>query len=188
MSHDEFSLDEMHSIIGGLTTVDLARLRRAGRLFALGLACEGDELISEAIAATLSGARKCPRRMATVPFLIGAMRSIASASRGAAVNVRKVVSLDATGTDGRPIVVLVDSEPTIESRLLAAEEAAQRINALERLFANDEQASLMMLADLEFTPKEEIMNMLDLDDTAYATVRRRMRRAINGRYPAGWTA
>lgn len=188
MNRDVFDPEEMRAAIDGLAAIDLARLRRAGRLLALGLACEADDLIGEAVAATLSGARTCPRRMALVPFLIGAMRSIASASRGAAGCVEAAVSLEATGTDGQPLVVLIDPEPTAEIRLLAAEDKAERIAALENLFANDEQALLMLWADLELTPKEEIMTMNDLDDTTYATIRRRMRRAINGRYPAGWTA
>lgn len=188
MNRDAFDSDEIRAAIDGLAAIDLARLRRAGRLLALGLACEGDDLISEAVAATLSGARTCPRRMAPVPFLIGAMRSIASAARGAAGRVETAVSLEATGTDGRALIVPVDPEPTAETRLLAAEDKAERIAALENLFADDEQALLMLWADLELTPKEEIMTMSDLDDTTYATIRRRMRRAINGRYPAGWAA
>lgn len=188
MNRDVFDPDEIRAAIDGLAVIDLARLRRAGRLLAFGLACEADDLIGEAVAATLSGTRTCPRRMALVPFLIGAMRSIASAARGAAGRVETAVSFEATGTDGRPLVVPVDPEPTAETRLLATEDKAERIAALENLFADDEQALLMLWADLELTPKEDIMIMNDLDDTAYATIRRRMRRAINGRYPAGWTA
>jgi RNA polymerase sigma-70 factor (ECF subfamily) len=188
VNRDVFDPDEIRAAFDGLAAIDLARLRRAGRLLALGLACEADDLIGEAVAATLSGARTCPRRMALVPFLIGAMRSIASATRSAACRAEPAVSLDATGTDGRPLVVPIDPEPTAESRLLAAEDKAERIVALENLFADDEQALLMLWATLELTPKEEIMTMNDLDDTAYATIRRRMRRAINGRYPAGWSA
>lgn len=186
MDRDVFDPDEMRAGIDALAAIDLARLRRAGRLLAFGLACEADDLIGEAVAATLSGARTCPRRMALVPFLIGVMRSIASAARGAAQRV-ETVALEATGTDGRPLVVPVDPERTAEARLLAAEDKAERIAALENLFADDEQALLMLWADLELTPKEEIMRMNDLDEIAYATIRRRMRRAINRRYPAGWT-
>ncbi len=188
MDRDVFNPDEICAAIDGLATVDLARLRRAARLLALGLACEADDLIGEAVAATLAGARTCPRRMSLVPFLIGAMRSIASAARAAASRVETTVSLEATGTDGRPLVVPVDPKPTAEICLLAAEDKAERIAALENLFADDEQALLMLWADLELTPKEEIMTMNDLDETAYATIRRRMRRAINARYPAGWTS
>lgn len=187
MNRDTFGPDELRAAIDGLAPIDLARLRRAGRLLAFGLACEADDLIGEAVAAALSGARSCPRRMELVPFLIGAMRSIASAARGSRGRVAQV-PLDATGTDGRPLVVPVDPEPTVEARMLAAEDRARRIAALEDLFADDDQALLMLWADLDFTPKEDIMAMNELDDTAYATIRRRMRRAINARYPAGWTS
>ncbi|WP_293869635.1 hypothetical protein [Sphingomonas sp. 67-36] len=188
MNRDAFDPDEIRAALDGLAAIDLARLRRTGRIYALGLACEADDLIGEAVAAILSGARVCPRTMALVPFLIGAMRSIASAARGSTGRVKETVSLDATGTDGRLLVVPVDPDPDAETRLLAAEDMSERIMALEALFADDEQALLMLMCDLEFYSKEEIMTMNDLDDKAYATIRRRMRRAINGRYPAGWTA
>lgn len=188
MNRDVLNSDEIRAALDGLAAIDLARLRRAGRIYALDLACGADDLIGEAVAATLSGARTCPRTMALVPFLIGAMRSIASAARGSAGRIKATVSLDATGTDGRLLVVPVDPDPDAETRLFAAEDMSDRIAALEALFADDEQALLMLMCDLEFYSKEEIMTMNDLDDKAYATIRRRMRRAINGRYPAGWTA
>ena len=45
---------------------------------------------------------------------------------------------------------------------------------------------LVMWAELEETPKEEIMAMNDLDATGYATIRRRLRRKINTAFPCGW--
>lgn len=181
-------IEEIIAAINGLTTAELARIRRHGNLLALGLRCTGDDLIQEAMVAAVTGRRNCRRDLPIVVFLIGAMRSIASAARNSASATRPEVSLDATGTDGKPLVVITDSEPDAEAMALRAEDVAQRIAALEELFADDEPAMLVIWGDLEELSKEEIMSMNDLSETAYDTIRRRIRRKIERRFPNGWIA
>ena len=77
---DVLDLEEMRQAISGLTTVELVRLRKAGRIYAVGLACDADDLLGEAVAAAIAGNRRCRRDMMIVPFLVGAMRSIASST------------------------------------------------------------------------------------------------------------
>lgn len=99
------------------------------------------------------------------------------------------MSLDATGTDGLPLVPPpVSREPDVETLWLREEDRSLRIAALEELFADDDDALLMIWADLEETSKEEIKMQHDLNDKAYATIRRRIRRKIEGRFPNGWAA
>lgn len=186
---DVLDLEEIRQAIDGLTTVELVRLRKAGRIYAVGLACDVDDLIGEAVAAAIAGNRRCRRDMMIVPFLVGAMRSIASKTRVSAKRAGEVISLDATGTDGRPMVAPpISHEPDVETLWLREEDRKLRIEALEELFADDEDALLMIWADLEETPKEEIKMQHDIDDKAYATIRRRIRRKIERRFPDGWTA
>lgn len=186
---DVLDLEEMRQAIAGLTTVELVRLRKAGRIYAVGLACDVDDLLGEAVAAAIAGNRRCRRDMMIVPFLVGAMRSIASKTRVSAKRAGEVISLDATGTDGRPMVAPpISHEPDVETLWLREEDRKLRIEALEELFADDEDALLMIWADLEETPKEEIKMQHDIDDKAYATIRRRIRRKIERRFPDGWTA
>ena len=189
LDRDVLDLEEMRQAIEGLTTVELVRLRKAGRIYAVGLACDADDLLGEAVARAVAGSRRCRRDMAIVPFLVGAMRSIASKTRRSAEREGEVVSLDATGTDGRPVVAPpVSHEPDAETLWLREEDMNLRIAALEELFADDDDALLMIWADLEETPKEEIKMQHDIDDKAYATIRRRIRRKIERRFPNGWTA
>lgn len=186
---DVLDLEEMRQAISGLTTVELVRLRKAGRIYAVGLACDADDLLGEAVAAAIAGNRRCRRDMMIAPFLVGAMRSIASKTRVSTKRAGEVVSLDATGTDGLPLVPPpVSREPDIETLQLREEDRKLRIKALEELFADDDDALLMIWADLEEKSKEEIKMQLDIDDKAYATIRRRVRRKIERRFPNGWTA
>ena len=186
MNRPVLDLSEARRAIEALTTADLLRLERAGGLYAMGLHCEAGDLLAEAIAQTLEGVRNCPREMSLVSFLIGAMRSRAWAIRQKAAPKPQLVSIDAEDAEGRPLVEPTSTQRNAEEWMLAQDDVEERIRALEQLFADDDEAMLMMWADLDETPKEEIMAMNDLDATGYATIRRRMRRKIKAAFPAGW--
>ena len=152
----------------------------------MGLNCDAGDLLGDAIAQTLEGVRNCPRDVALASFLIGVMRSRAWALRQKETPLSQLVSVDAEDAEGRPLVEPTSPERSAEEWILAREDIEARISALEHLFAADDEAVLMMWADLDETPKEEIMAMNDLDATGYATIRRRMRRKINAAFPDGW--
>lgn len=179
---------EARQAIESLTSADLLRLERAGRIFALIAGCDADDLLSEAICQTIEGNRNCPREMAIMPFLVGVMRSRAWASKQKANLLPELVSMDATADSGRSRHEPATPERNAEQSALAKEDTAARRDALEALFADDEQATLFLWADLEELSKEEIMVMNALDITAYATIRRRMRRKINAAFPNGWVS
>lgn len=179
---------EARQAIDSLTSTDLLRLERAGRIYALTAGCDVSDLLSEAICRTIEGNRNCPRDMAIMPFLVGVMRSRAWASKQKADHLPELVSIDATNDSGQAPYEPATPERNAEQSALAKEDAAARRDALEALFADDEQATLFLWGDLEELSKEEIMIMNDLDITAYATVRRRMRRKIDAAFPNGWVS
>lgn len=188
MNGPTLDLAEARQAIEGLTSADLLRLERAGRVYALTAGCDASDLLSEAICQTIEGKRNCPREMAIMPFLVGVMRSRAWASKQKASLLPELVSMDATSDSGQAYYEPATPELNAEQTALAKEDAAARRDALEVLFADDEQATLFLWADLEELSKEEIMVMNDLDITAYATIRRRMRRKLNAAFPNGWVS
>lgn len=188
MSTPTLNPAEARKAIEGLSSADLLRLERAGRIYALIAGCDASDLLNEAICQTIEGIRNCPRAMAIMPFLVGAMRSRAWSSKQKANLLPELVSLDATTESGGASYEPATPERNAEQSALANEEAAARRDALEALFADDEQATLFLWADLEEMSKEEIMVMNGLDITAYATIRRRMRRKINAAFPHGWVS
>lgn len=185
---DVLDLEEIRSALDGLTQIDLVRLRRAGSKFALALDCTVDDLISEAVCSAYSGGRECRRDLPILVFLIGAMRSIAWNAKVSSRKAGREISLDATGTDGRPLVVLKSNVPDAETLILRAEDVALRIAALEDLFAADEPALLVIMADLDELSKEEIMAMNEMSETTYNSTRTRIRRKMERRFPNGWAA
>jgi len=186
VSGSTLDLVEARQAIDRLTSADLLRLRKAGRQYAFATGCEADDLLDEAVCQTIEGVRNCPREMAMVPFLIGVMRSRASARQQKVEP--ELVSADATDAGGRFLHEPVETKPNVEERALAREDVSARRNALEALFAEDEEATLFLWSYLDDLPKEEIMVMIGVDVKAYATIRRRVRRTIDAIFPDGWTS
>ena len=186
MSGPILDLAEARQAIERLTSADLLRLRKAGRQYAFAAGCEADDLLNEAVCQTIEGVRNCPREMAMLPFLIGVMRSRASARQQKVEP--ELVSADATDAGGRFLHEPVETKPSVEELGLAQEDASARRNALEALFADDEEATLFLWAYLDDLSKEEIMSMIGVDMKAYATIRRRVRRTIDAAFPNGWTS
>jgi DNA-directed RNA polymerase specialized sigma24 family protein len=186
VSGSTLDLVEVRQAIERLTSADLLRLRKAGRQYAFVAGCDADDLLNEAVCQTIEGVRNCPCEMAMVPFLIGVMRSRAS---GRQQKVEpELVSADATDAEGRMLHEPVETKPNVEELALTREDASARRNALEALFADDEEATLFLWAYLDDLSKEEIMAMIGVDLMAYATIRRRVRRRIGAAYPNGWTS
>ncbi len=175
---------ELREAVLALGKIDLIRLRRAGRLYAIGLECELDDLLGDAIMLALSGSRNCPRDMALVPFLVGIMRSRASALRKSAQRKGISVPIDDERYGDAAVVPLVETTP--HDLLDRSDDYAAKTSALEALFADDPQALEVLRADLREADKAEIMAMLSIDAVQYATIRRRMRRRIDKGFPIGW--
>ena len=186
MSGSTLNIVEARQAIDRLTSVDLLRLRKAGRQYAFAAGCEADDLLGEAVCQTIEGIRNCPREMAMVPFLIGVMRSRASARQQKVEP--ELVSADATDGGVRFLYEPMEMKQNDEEQALAREDTSARRNALEALFTDDEKAMLFLWAYLDDLPKEEIMVTIGVDVKAYATIRRRVRRTIDAAFPNGWTS
>jgi DNA-directed RNA polymerase specialized sigma24 family protein len=175
---------ELREAVLALKKIDLVRLRRAGRLYALRLDCELDDLLGDAIMLALSGSRTCPRDMEVLPFLVGIMRSRASALRQSAKRKGIPVPIDDNRQEDMTVIPLVETTP--HDLLDRADDYAARVQALEALFADDPEALRVLSADLRQAEKAEIMAALNIDAVQYATIRRRMRRRIDKGFPKGW--
>ena len=179
-------IDEVRDAVAALTAADLLRLQRIGAAYGVSVGFEGMDLVNEAISRTLSGARACPRRVPFVVFLKNAMRSMASSERS---KVREEPMLESmsVGLDDGPAVL---DPPSIgrnaEEAVLAREDAEGRVKALEKLFADDEDAQLVLMGDLDEMPAADIRAMNAWSEQDYASVRRRMRRKLSAAYPDGW--
>lgn len=150
---------------------DLLRIKVLARLYARGLppAYAWMDLVQEAFARTLDGRRRRPPEVPLVAFIAGVMRSLRSEvwarhERGELLQLRRVM----------PEMRGQESGPCPEQRLIAIETLEQ----IEALFAGDAEALRVIDALAEGLTAEEVRVQCELTPTAYATVRKRIRRAL----------
>jgi DNA-directed RNA polymerase specialized sigma24 family protein len=183
-SADALSTDELREAFR-LTPVERARLIMAARSLISGTDYRPEDLVSEAIVRALDGTRSCPRSVAPTTFLFNAMKSIASAAWEARSLRPRIVSMDEPEA-GKVVEVVRDPSGSIEDRLVAREDTSRRVEALMELFKEDQDALCVVMGDLDDLEAEEIRGVCGLDEKAYHTVRRRIRRKIEREFPQGW--
>jgi DNA-directed RNA polymerase specialized sigma24 family protein len=145
-----------------VTDMDLLRLKTIARLHARGLPPDvaWDDLLQEAITRVLTGRRRKPDAVAMVAFLAGVMRSLRSE------HWRRV--------RGGGAVVRQELAPDPERALIAAQE----LEAIGRLFADDLVVLRIITGLAEGLSPEEIRLAFGLSTTDYDSARRRMRRCL----------
>ena len=158
----------------------MAKLMKAAAYHAAGTDFAPCDLLSEATVRALAGERKCPRGVSPEVFLGNAMKSIAWARR--------------EQLDGEPDTENLDDIERViaapvhgaEREIIAQQDCDSMLKALEELFADDEEALLVIMGLVDDNEADEIRSIGGWDLRAYATIRRRMRNKISKRYPEGW--
>ncbi len=160
---------------GLVSKTDLLRLKAIARYHACGLPPEVDwsDLLQEAFARVLAGTRLHSPDVPFIAFVAGVMRSIKTEywrriSREAAER-RQLLA-----RHGRADSIELDSAPNPERELLALEQLA----AIEALFADDPEATTIIVGLAEGLTPEEIRTNYEMTKTEYDSTRRRMRRAL----------
>jgi len=186
VSAASLSPDEIHVAVSKLSMADLVRLKRAGAYFAVGVGVEANDFLNEAICRALDGTRTCPKNVPVVVFLINVMRSMASSARVTAKESPVLESLTSTQQGGTSQIDVRDLARSAEENIVARGDSHDRLKALESLFADDEDALMVVMGDLDGLDAEDTRALGGWDLKAYATIRRRMRRRIDAKYPGGW--
>jgi DNA-directed RNA polymerase specialized sigma24 family protein len=152
-----------------------------------------EDLLQEALTRVWTGGRSWPTHVELVPFLRGVMRSIADewrskprvmltvvaqasrAMEGGHVGTASAVVTDRTGT---VLPDLVPREATPEAVMNEAEERKLLRNKLTELFADDEDAQMILEGILEGLQGESLRELTKLDKTAFESKQKKIRRRI----------
>jgi RNA polymerase sigma factor (sigma-70 family) len=171
-----------------LEQVAINRIIRIGRKAANGRSHE--DLLQEAMERVLERRRTWyPEQVAFVPFLVGVVWSIASEWAGhrernprspeyAAVE-SQITREDDEGNSVSPFAELGDARPTVEEAIIDAETEAEQaalLKAIKEHFADDENASLVLMALEEDMDGPTIQKDLGFSETTYRSTVRRIRR------------
>jgi hypothetical protein len=155
---DALSVDEVKSAIDALTLADQEFLMNSANFFCkINALSEPMSLLQEAFTRALTGQRKCRRNLRFVPFLYGAMRSIA----------------DSTAKSAKRSIIVDAEDLVTPEREAAAREALQRV---DDLFQDDQDVRLLLEAMADRLKGQELRDALGWDKTQHNTIRRRMLR------------
>lgn len=179
------SVTEITEAISSLAIEDWLRLRKVANRCSFGR-IDPDDLLQEAFANALEGRRKCPRDIDVVRFLAEAIRSLASSQFKSLSRSPELHIISRRTGDEEPEVDFPSETPNADQELISKQESAAIHSAILSLFADDEIARLIVEGDMEGMEASELYELTGLDNKAYATKRRLIRRRIDKAYPEGW--
>ncbi|WFU79939.1 hypothetical protein QA645_36475 [Bradyrhizobium sp. CIAT3101] len=175
---------EVTERLAHLSDADLLRIRRASQYLCYGGARPADELRQEAFRRALDGTRKCRCNLGIVQFLIGAMRSIASSDRKTQ-SKRPALSVVSRVGEGAALEIR-DPRLSPEDLALKQEMTAVIRNAVRLLFEGDVVGQTLVDGLMEGMEGQELRELVGLDEVAFASKRRSVRRRIDRAFPKGW--
>ena len=191
--------DEFACGIRDLSDADWVRLRKVAVICARNPGIEADDLLQEAFHRALNGRRNCPVHVDLVRFLAEAMRSIADGELEKSGVRRRRNDDETRKREAPPRLVPIANhggdetavdppDPGLdpEQRAGSGEEAAAMRACLVSLFEDDEIAQVILEGMMEGIDGEELRQLTELDNTAYQSKRRLIRRRIEKRFPKGW--
>lgn len=173
------AIEALLPLLRKMSDADLLRLYKKARLYAVGTGMSERELVHEAIVRAAAGDRRCPADVSVVVFLGNAIRSIADAER----EKRNREVNDASADDDCDDTPAVAAAGAAAGDLTARHaESFQIVERLEAEFQDDEQAQAVIMGAAEGWTPAEIKQVGNMDDTQYATARRRVRRTFERKF------
>ncbi len=179
-----YTQEEAKVQLHALTQVDWARLNLLAKIQAHGVPDQSPEdFLQEALMRVLDGSRQWPTDLSPGRFLAQVMRSLVSAywkkkvrqlQHQEVVLEAEIESADFESDDERSDAIEQhpDKEMTPDIALFVSDSKARFMRGL------DDLAREVIEWQIEGCTKAEIMEALDLNDTAYDTVSRRIRRSL----------
>ena len=175
--------EEKAAALRRLSETDLLRLEQLARLRVIGLhAVDWRDLLHEAIVRMLDGSRRWPCDVPLVVFLHQTMRSIAS-DHWRRLEKPVVIAASQIGADqetGEKVVNnTVDPASSPECRVSAAETLAR----IREMFRHDNDALRVIAGLATGLSPQEIQRDTGMNETQYASTRRRIRRRLVREFP-----
>jgi DNA-directed RNA polymerase specialized sigma24 family protein len=181
------SRGELDSALLALTPDELLRLRAVSLRYAIPNVIEAADLFQESVARALDGSRRCPADISVVKFLAEAMRSIADGERDKLKNRYTTMPLRSDYDHEGEVLDPPDPSPGVEETVINEESVAITYDKVLSLFQKGTPERDMVEGIMEGLSAEELRELLDLNKTAYNSMRRLVRRRINKAYPKGWS-
>ena len=180
------SRDEVAEAIRSLPDPAWIRLRKIAATLCRARPSDADDLLQEAFVRALDGSRQCPHDVDIVRFLAGVMTSIASDFAKALSRHPELRAIPLHDEDGLLVVDPPDKRPSPEQVAISAEVCTRMVYRLLGLFEDDPVAQVTVEGMLDGWEGDELRTLTDLDEVAFASKRRFIRRRIDKTFPNGW--
>jgi DNA-directed RNA polymerase specialized sigma24 family protein len=174
--HKYLNSEEIKSRLQALSAADCVRLERIAAVFAYGGGWSASDLMQEAFVAALQR-RRWRADLNTTVFLTGVMRSLAHSrhkQRRRSVLDRALADEDASSNELDRLAAESDQDPG--QALEAEQEQLGLLDALMRLFADDEDVLHVITGRVGGATVAEIKIKLGMNQTQYESVCRRLLR------------
>ncbi len=123
-------------------------------------------------------------------FLVGVIRSVTSEINKSKERDPLYMAMTESSSLTQDLLAGIPSDEGSPEEALVVKEnqdhAERTVARVEEVFANDDEAQLILMGTMdELTPKE-IREIGGMDTTTYASARRRMKRKLSKEFPDGW--
>jgi len=169
-----YTPEEMCAIIGDLSNDDTRRLALYSARLANTLpGVDPKDLLHHALLKASLGERRCPRDAAPVTFLGNAMRSELSNLR------RKSRQTESIGDQEQDFEDVDDDSP--EAWVERMDDLKHAMEEVQKAFGDDTRPMLVFEGRAEGLSRDEIRDLLGLDQVAYESLEKKIRRFMNKR-------
>ena len=183
------STEEAKTALSALSDADMLRLSKISRRYCAGR-IDPNDLLQQAFMVILAGDRKWPCDINIMCFMVGTIRSLASSrfkSHNRSPELHLVATADGYDDEENLIETTTPYDgPNAEQTLILEQETTAIYEAALRLFEDDEIAKLIVEGDMDGMSAAELRELTGLEQTAYNSKRRLIRRRIDSAYPEGW--
>lgn len=183
-----FSEEETRQTLSALSDADWLRLGKISRRFSFGR-IDPDDLLQRTFVAILSGERKWPRDISLMCFMVGAIKSLASSQFKSLNNSPELHLVGAAEDDPEEEILettMPDPAPNSEQSLISEQETKAICQAVLQLFEDDEIAQVIIEGHMDEMSAADLRELTGLDQTAYNSKKRLIRRRIDRAFPEGW--
>jgi hypothetical protein len=177
--------EEMVAALNALSASDKLKLRAIEKVYLSGTGFSPKELLHEAMCRGIFNARKCPRDVPVMAFVVQTMRSIANHDRE---------ERHRETTDGSPhemadevMPVMFSSSPATPEEIILDRESTDMVGGILSCFDGDEEAQMVILGWSGDRRGKELREFVGVDQAALDYAIKRIRRTMMKRYPNGWT-
>ncbi len=175
-----YTPNEIQEALRVLTPNELMRIKKIAWQYVGGHMLDADDLVSESLYRAISGVRETwPKDISLVTFVAGIIESIAGDERRKYKEEKKKVRyIDADGFKDPG-----SNKDNPETCLIDIDSSEKLAKTIDEVFADDDEALLMIMHREAGDKAGEIMKVEKWDKTAYETIRKRIKRQTEKFFP-----